>query len=279
MITLTAIRNSKLWLVLVMQIYFFTLYAQKGSYIETNGVKIYYETYGQGDPLLLLHGFTLSSKSWEPWVEVLAKNHQLIIPDLRGHGNSTNPSKEYTAKMSAIDMLGLLDHLKVESIKAIGHSNGAVVLLHMATMDSLRLSSMILISGAPYIPTQAKGILGAMTYETSRAYMEPLHPRGEEQIKMLLKQMRGLADNYDDANFSPPYLATIKCPTLIIHGDADPILPIEMPLISYRAIPHSFLWVVPNSGHFPAGIYSNDSIWSDVLFKVIEEFIGGKWKR
>lgn len=108
--------------------------------------------------------------------------------------------------------------------------------------------------------------------------MEPHHPGGEQQIKILLAQMRSLADNHDDI-FSPPLLASIKCPTLIIHGDRDPILPIEMPLISYKAIPHSYLWVVPNSEHFPAGIYSNDSIWSDILFKVIEEFLGGKWKR
>jgi pimeloyl-ACP methyl ester carboxylesterase len=137
---------------------------------------------------------------------------------------------------------------------------------------------MILISGAPYIPLEAKAILGAVTYETSKAYMEPLHPGGEEQIKMLLTQMRNLANNYDDVNFTPPYLATIKCPTFIIHGDKDPILPIQMPINSYTAIPHSYLFVVPNSGHFPAGVYSKDSIWSDVLFKLIEEFLGGKWK-
>lgn len=63
--------------------------AQGGDYVETNGVKIYYETHGEGEPLLMLHGFGASHKSWNLWIEDLSKNHQLILPDLRGHGLSS----------------------------------------------------------------------------------------------------------------------------------------------------------------------------------------------
>ncbi len=55
--------------------------AQNGSFVETNGVKIYYETHGEGEPLLLLHGFSLSHKFWDPWIKDLLENHQLIIPE------------------------------------------------------------------------------------------------------------------------------------------------------------------------------------------------------
>lgn len=108
--------------------------AQKGSFVETNGVKIYYEVHGEGEPLLLLHGFTISGKSWAPWIEDLSKDHQLIIPDLRGHGRSTNPSKAFTHKMAAIDMYGLMDHLKIDRFQAMGQSSGAMTLIQMATM-------------------------------------------------------------------------------------------------------------------------------------------------
>jgi len=267
-------------IVLLLSILFvsLTVLAQDGNYVETNGVRIYYETHGQGEPLLLLHGFTLSHKSWEPWVDDLSKNYKLIIPDLRGHGNSTNPSKKYTAKMSAIDMYGLMAKLNIKEFKAIGQSNGAVVLTHMATIDTSRITTMILVSGAPYLTDAAISILSGVSYDAMRSHMEPLHPGGEKQIKMLLEQMRSFPENIDDINFTPPYLASIKCPTLIISGDRDPFSSIDMPSTLYKSIPNSYLWIVPNEGHFPAGIYDRNSIWSDVLYKVMEDFFEGKWK-
>ena len=127
-----------------------TLVAQKVNFVEINGVKIYYETYGEGKPLLMIHGFTITGKSWEPWIEDLSKKHKLIIPDLRGHGNSTNPSKKFTHKMSAIDMYGLMDHLEIDKFKAIGQSSRAMTLIHMATMDTTRISKLILVAGTTF---------------------------------------------------------------------------------------------------------------------------------
>lgn len=72
--------------------------------------------------------FSLSHQSWELWIEDLSENHLLIIPDLRGHGNSTNPSKIFTHKMSAMDMYGLMDHLKIDRFKSIGQSTEAMTL-------------------------------------------------------------------------------------------------------------------------------------------------------
>lgn len=255
-----------------------TINAQEGNYIETNGVKIYYEIYGQGEPLLMLHGFTLSHKSWEPWIEDLSKSYKLVIPDLRGHGNSTNPTKKYTARNSAIDMFGLMDKLGIHKFNALGQSNGALVFTHMATMDTTRIRKMILVSGAPYLTQEAISILSGVTYERMKSNMEPLHPGGEEQIRMLVEQMRNIPKQPEDINFTSSLLATIKCPTLIIHGDRDSFFPIMIPSALHNSIPNSYLWIVPNNGHFPAGIYDRNSIWSDVLLTVINEFFGDSWK-
>lgn len=254
------------------------IYAQEGGYAETNGVKIYYETHGEGDPLLLLHGFSLSHQSWELWIEDLSRNHLLIIPDLRGHGLSSNPSNIFTHKMSAMDMYGLMDHLKIDRFKAIGQSTGAMTLTHMATMDTSRMSSMILIATTSFFPDQARQQMRGANYENWKTHMEPLHPGGEDQIKMLIAQFHALANTYDDMNFTSPYLATIKCPTLIIHGDRDPLFPVEIALNFYKSIPDSYLWIVPNDGHIPIGIYDRKSIWSDVFLKVTNDFFAGNWK-
>ncbi len=255
--------------------------AQEGNFVETNGVKIYYEIHGEGEPLLLLHGFTLSSKRWAPWIEDLSKDHQLIIPDLRGHGNSTNPSKAFTHKMAAIDMYGLMDHLKIDRFQAMGQSSGAMTLIQMATMDSSRISSMILVAGTSFFPKETRDFLSGVSYETyhgSSTYMKALHPRGEEQIRMILKQWSNMSESYEDMNFTAPFLSTIRCPTLIIHGDRDSFFPVDIPVSIYQAIPKSYLWIVPNNGHSPAGIYDRKSIWSDILFEVVTDFFGGNWK-
>lgn len=68
---------------------------------------------------------------------------------------------------------------------------------------------------------------------------------------MLYGQMRGLKDSHDDMAFTPPLLATITARTLIVHGDRDPLYPVELALEMYRSIPSAALWIVPNAGHGP----------------------------
>lgn len=143
---------------------------------------------------------------------------------------------------------------------------------------------LILAGSASFFPEETVAPLKDIQYETMdanwRKVLEMYHPRGEEQIKLLLSNLRSLANDPMAINFTPPLLATITCPTLIIHGDRDPYFSVNIPVISYKAIPNSYLWVVPNDGHFPAGIglEQSNSIWTDVLIKVVEEFFGGKWK-
>ena len=109
--------------------------------------------------------------------------------------------------------------------------------------------------------------------------MKSIHPRGEDQIKMILTQWSNMPKNYDDMNFTAPYLSTISCPTFIIHGDRNPFFPVDIPVSIYKAVPNSYLWIVPNDGHIPVGIYDRKSIWSDVLYKTMDEFLGGKWEQ
>jgi pimeloyl-ACP methyl ester carboxylesterase len=77
------------------------------------------------------------------------------------------------------------------------------------------------------------------------------HVHGDDQIRLLFAQMRGLKDDATDMAFTPARLATITARTLIVHGDRDPLYPVELALEMYRAIPKSALMVVPNGGHGP----------------------------
>jgi pimeloyl-ACP methyl ester carboxylesterase len=252
--------------------------AQNGNYADVNGVKIYYEIHGEGEPLVLLHGFTMSHDMWGEWIEDLSKNYKLIIPDLRGHGNSTNPSNEFTHKESAKDIYALLDILNIDQFNAIGFSSGGMTLTHMATMDTSRIRAMILIGSTSFFPEPCRDIQRSTSYENiDEGYMNYLkeqHPRGETQIRNLLTQFKNMADSYDDMNFTNPYLSSIRSSTLVIHGDRDAFFAVDIPVNSYKSIPNSYLWIVPNFGH---SSIDKNSIWADAFLKVVNKFFSGEW--
>lgn len=226
------------------------------GYIEkVNDIEMYYETRGEGEPLLLLHGGGGVGANWDLIFKEPPEGFRLVMPDLRGHGRSTNPAPEFKFRQVALDVFELLDRLGIERFKAIGLSLGAKTLLHMATQQSARVEAMVLVSATPYFPEQARTLMSQLATqehsETEWQQMREWHKHGDEQIKKLWTLMSGLKDSYDDMNFTPPYLATIKARTLIVHGDRDPLYPVRLAMEMYSAIPHSYLWVVPNGGHGP----------------------------
>ena len=107
---------------------------------------MYFEDVGHGPPLLLLHSGTHTTRMWDPFVEQLSAHYRLILPDLRGHGGSTNPDGVWSTRQFASDVLALLDHLGVTRCTAIGASAGAMTLLHIATREPERIERMIVIA-------------------------------------------------------------------------------------------------------------------------------------
>lgn len=229
--------------------------AQSQGRIETvNGVQLYFEVEGSGEPLVLLHGFSGSSQDWMASTSQLGTEFQLIVPDLRGHGCSSLLSKPFRHEEAASDILALLDHLGISSCKGLGVSGGGNVLLHMATKQPERIKAMVLVSATPYFPTEARTIMSQYADSLPEQQWEILrrrHPGGDVQIKALLASTKAFATSYDDMNFTPPYLSTVQARTLIVQGDRDPLYPVEISVEMARAIPQSSLWIIPNSGHGP----------------------------
>ncbi|WP_437591225.1 alpha/beta fold hydrolase [Sorangium sp. So ce1000] len=228
-----------------------------GRSAPVNDIEMYYETRGEGPPLVLLHGFTGASGDWAHVFDLaeLGRGHTVITPDLRGHGRSTNPAGSLTLRQCASDVFALLDHLGVKAFRAIGLSFGAKCLLHLATQQPERVASMVLVSATPYFPEQARAIMRQVSdegrSEEEWQEMRSRHALGDAQIRALWRQPRRFADSYDDMNFTPPYLSTITARTMIVSGDRDPLYPAEIALELHRAIPRSCLWLLPNSGHGP----------------------------
>lgn len=245
--------------------------------IDVNGIALHYEVVGEGEPLLWLHGFFGTGSDWHHIFPAPPAGFQLIAPDLRGHGATTNPSGEFTFRQAADDVLALLRHLGLAKIKAIGLSGGGLTLLHVATAMPSLVEAMVLVSAPPYFPDQARALQRqaseTMFGESELARMRAIHRAGESQLQQLFAQSRAFGDSYNDVAFTPPLLATITAETLVVFGDRDPLYPVSLAFELRRSIPRSHLWVVPNAGHVP--------VFGDLAPRFAEttlSFLRGEWQ-
>lgn len=247
----------------------------EGSF-RINGAEIHFQIIGDGEPLLLLHGFTGSGSDWQFVFNNPPPEYTLVMPDIRGHGRSTNPSAEFTHRQSAEDMFALLDRLGIERIKAVGLSAGGNTLLHMAIRKPARVEAMVVISATTHFPDQARAIMSRITPDNRTGEewqeMRQRHRRGDEQIRALWRQANAFKDSYDDMNLTDADLSTITASTLIVYGDRDPFYPVEIAVAMRKAIPRSYLWVIPNGGHGPifGGI-------RDRFVETATAFLAGRW--
>ena len=188
--------------------------------------------------LLLLHGFTGSGEDWKHVFAEPLPGYQVLTPDLPGHGRAINPRDTFKFADIARDMFALLDKENIDRVHAIGMSAGANTLLHMATQQPHRIEAMVHVSGTPRFPDQARALMRQMADAPST----PEH---------FARYCRAFADDYQDMNFTHDSLRMITARTLVVHGDRDPLYPVELAVELLRGIPDAALWVVPNGGHGP----------------------------
>jgi len=226
-----------------------------GHTVRINNMEMYYEEYGVGKPLVLLHGFGGCTQNWHPFTAELSERHRLIVVDLRGHGHSTNPENRFTHREAASDVFLLLEKLGVGHFSAMGISSGGMALLHMATSQPGRIESMVLISATSHFPDQARVIMRGASFRTMPQPVQEMYrqcaKRGDAQIRQLIAQFNALHDNDDDMNFTEQTLSTITARTLVVHGDRDRFFPVEIPVNLYRSIPDAALWIIPGGDHVP----------------------------
>ena len=249
------------------------LTTSRGHSVQISNIEIYYEEYGVGRPLLLLHGFGGCSQNWHPFTARLSEHHRLIVVDLRGHGHSNNPGNKFTHREAASDVFLLLEKLGVDHFSAMGMSTGGMTLLHMATSQPGRIDSMVLISATSYFPDQARAIMRRASFDTMPREVQEMYrecaKRGDEQIRQLVTQFNALHENYDDMNFTAQSLSTITARTLVVHGDRDNFFPAEIAVSIYRSIPDASLWIIPNGDHVP--VYDSMVPFTSIALRFLEE--------
>lgn len=220
-----------------------------GKYVNIRGFKMYYETYGSGEPVLFIHGNGGSIHDFRNQIPYFAKTYQVIIADSRAQGKSAdlkNDSLSY--EMMADDLSALLDNLHLKSINVVGWSDGGINGLLMAIRHPDKVKKLA-VTGANLWP-DTTAVNPYLNQVVVQAYLHAVDTL--KKIKDVTPDMRNEVKVLRLLGFEPhitvAQLHTISCPALIIGGDQDVIRPEHTLLIS-QSIPKAFLWILPNSGH------------------------------
>ena len=117
-----------------------------GEYAEVNGINLYYETHGSGQPLILLHGGLMSGETFGPVLPLLAERHKVVAVDLQGHGRTADIDRPIDVRLMAGDIAALIDHLKLDKADVVGYSLGGGVALQTAAQYPTKVRRLVMVS-------------------------------------------------------------------------------------------------------------------------------------
>jgi pimeloyl-ACP methyl ester carboxylesterase len=239
-------KNTIFIILILMSTLSFSQIPKKSESVLVNGKNIYYEIYGEGEPLFLLHGYTLSSKSWLPYVEDYHEEYEVYLVDLTGHGKSEAFKESLSIKSVAEDLNFLVQYLKLDKIKAIGFSFGGDVLYQLALINPSLLESMITIGAVgSWTVNDFPEYQKAFTFENRANFPWLLTDHGtDDKIKALMDQFKNYTVKVSDEE-----LQTLKPEVLIMIGDDDQGMDLEEVVRVKKNLPKSDLWILPNVAH------------------------------
>ena len=235
----------------------------KGSYVKANGLNMYYEEYGSGEPLILLHGGMGAGNNFEPLISAFSNQFRVITLDSRGHGKTDNPSGEFSYRLMADDVAAFVNVLKLSQPSICGWSDGGQIALELG-MHYPDLMRCIVVGAAWFkfsetyqnaLRTMAVESSGVVNIEMIKQAMpqmvgawRSIHSfQGSDYWETLLNQISKMW--WSPLGYTADDFEKIKAPTLILIGDRDQLVPIEEAAEMYRFIHGSELAIVPNSDH------------------------------
>ena len=215
-----------------------------GHYQSLRGIRLYYEVYGSGKPLLLLHGNGGSIEAFKSTIPYFAQKYQVIAVDSRAHGNSVDPRDSLSFEMMADDFAALLTSLHLDSVNVIGWSDGGIDALALALRHPEKVRRLAA-TGANLSP-DSLALTPALWKQQQKAYRQNKGTTFTDPVQKNSWKVFRL--DVLQPNIPLARLRAIKAPSFIIAGDRD-IITLEHTLAIYRHLPRAWLWIVPNSGH------------------------------
>ena len=236
---------------------------------DVNGIQLAFDRRGNrgSAPLVLLHGYPLDHHLWDEVVPLLEDTFDLILPDLRGFGESTTVDSPYTMEDYASDIAGLLDQLGIQETAIAGHSMGGYVALAFARLYPERVSGLGLVSSQVLAdaPDRKEGRyksaaevaengIGSVVATMTPKFTADEKLQGFARTSMERQQpaayigaLKAMAERID----STPLLSSLDVPVVVIHGDADALIPVDRAREVKAALPQAYFVEISDAGHMP----------------------------
>ena len=235
--------------------------------INVKDIQLAYERRGTGTPLVLIHGYPLDHHLWDEVVPLLEDTFDVILPDLRGFGESTLADSSPTMDDYAADLAGLLDYLGIQQTAMVGHSMGGYVALAFARLYPERLSGLGLVSSQvlPDPPDRKEGRyksaadvaengIASVVATMTPKFTSDENLQGFARLSMerqpaaaYIAALKAMAERLD----STPLLSTLNVPVVIVHGTSDALIPIERAHEVKAELPQAHLVEISGVGHMP----------------------------
>jgi pimeloyl-ACP methyl ester carboxylesterase len=219
--------------------------------LEVNGIKIHYAIYGQGSPVIFLHGGLANTDYWGNQVPAVAAHHTVILIDSRGHGRSTRDERPYGYDLMADDVVAVLDALKIQKADVVGWSDGGILGIDLALRHKDRVGKVFAFAAN----TVTSGVVeGVEKNPTFAAYIERAgHEYAEHSATP--KEYDAFVDQIskmwaDQPNWTDDQLKAIDTPILVVDGDHDEAIKRAHTEYIAATIPHAGLLILPNVSHF-----------------------------
>ncbi|MDB5263793.1 MAG: alpha/beta hydrolase [Adhaeribacter sp.] len=236
-----------------------------GHYLSTGDAKIYYEVYGKGKPLVILHGGIVGSTyEMAPFIDSLAKRYQVIAVSTRGHGKSEMGSETPSYQRKAQDVYAIIKAVTNDSVTVLGFSDGAYTGYFLAQKYPEKVKKLIAIGAGEWKQGFRKFEFSRnMLFKLDSLYFKQqlaLMPDPERFDKWILTVNK----YYNALNIGREILSKIKCPVLVMAGEKDQNAPLKTVIAAYEMIPKAQLSIIPNTPH-PVFLTNFPTVWMSML--------------
>ena len=247
---------------------------EEGRYASVNGLKMYYEAHGDGNPLLLLHGGAASIEIWGAQIPVFAHEFKVIAPEQMGHGRTPDvPERDFHYHDMAEDTVRLMDQLGIADAFIVGWSDGGIVGLDIAMHHPERVRKLVCSGANARVdgtePESLAWLQNTPPAEWPKSFRDAyarLSPDGPNHWPVVLGRIVRMF--VSEPNFTSEHLGSIRAPTLLIAGDHD-MVRLEHAVEMFRLIPGAQLCVFPHAGH---GVpMAKPDLWNATVLSFLKE--------
>lgn len=236
-----------------------------GHYVKAGDAKIYYELYGKGKPIVVLHGGVVGSTyEMHQFIDSLKQNYQVIAITTRGHGKSEMGTQMPSYERKAADVNAVISAVTKDSVIVLGFSDGAYTGYFLAALYPQKVKKLIAIGAGEWKQ-------GFRTFDISRNQlfgMDSLYFK--QQLALMPEAQRfdqwlvTLNNYYNSLSIGKETLSAIKSPVLVMTGELDKNAPLKTVIAAYEMIPNSQLSVIPNAPH-PVFLVNFPAVWTSML--------------